>query len=126
MDLITAPDALLLPAGTRLVHIGPSKTGTTSLQAALWAGREAMLAQGVRHAGRTRNPASAVRAVAGQPSPTSEVKLPAMIHWHDLVREVRHAREPRVVISSELFAWAKPEVIRRSSTTSTRPGCTSR
>ena len=35
-------EALLVPVGTRLVHIGPSKTGTTSLQAAMWAGRGEM------------------------------------------------------------------------------------
>ena len=67
----TGPDGerLLLPEGTRLVHIGPHKTGTTSLQAALYAARPALLEQGVRHVGKTRNPASAVRAVTGQNAP---------------------------------------------------------
>jgi hypothetical protein len=106
-------DALLVPEGSRLVHIGPHKTGTTSLQAALWGARESMIAQGVRHAGRTRNPASAVRAVTGQPAATSEHTPPSISHWRDLVHEVGSAREPRVVISSEFFAWAKPDVIRR-------------
>jgi hypothetical protein len=106
-------DALLVPEGTRLVHIGPHKTGTTSVQAALWTGREAMLAQGVRHVGRTRNPASAVRAVTGQPAATSQDAPPSMGHWRDLVREVAAASEPRLVVSSEFFSWAKPDVIRR-------------
>ncbi len=109
----TADDALLVPEGTRLIHIGPHKTGTTSLQAALWTCREAMLAQGVRRVGRTRNPASAVRAVIGQPSSTSRDTPPSMWHWRDLVGAARRAREPRLVISSEFFAWATPEVIRR-------------
>ena len=29
-------DIPVLPEGTRLIHIGPHKTGTTSLQGALW------------------------------------------------------------------------------------------
>ncbi len=113
MDASAGGDPLLLPEGTRLVHIGPHKTGTTSLQAALWNGRPAMLEQGVRHVGRTRNPASAVRAVTGQASSTSVDTPPSIRHWHDLVREARGAREPRVVVSSEFFAWATPDVIRR-------------
>ncbi len=36
-----------LPAGTRLLHIGPHKTGTTSVQAALFAARDTMAAHGV-------------------------------------------------------------------------------
>ena len=104
---------LRLPDGTRLLHIGPHKTGTTSLQAALYAGRERMLEQGVRHLGKTRNPASAVRAITGQPAPDSRETPPPMRYWRDLVAEFRRAREPRVVVSSEFFAWAKPDVIER-------------
>ncbi len=104
---------LLLPEGTRLLHVGPHKTGTTSLQAALWAARPAMLAQGVRHVGKTRNPAVAVRAVTQQRSPTSDDAPSPMRYWRDLVGEFRRAKEPRVVLSSELFAWATPEVIER-------------
>jgi hypothetical protein len=103
----------LLPDGARLLHIGPHKTGTTSLQAALFASRAAMLEQGVRHLGRTRNPAAAVRAVTGQPAPTTPDRPPSMRYWKDLVGEFRRAREPRVVVSSEFFAWARPEVIER-------------
>jgi len=102
-----------LPDGARLLHIGPHKTGTTSLQAALFTARPALLEQGVRHIGKTRNPASAVRAVTGQPSPTSPTTAPSMLFWDDLVREFRLAKQQRVVISSEFFAWAKPDVIER-------------
>ena len=106
----TAP---LLPDGARLVHIGPHKTGTTSLQAALFGARAEMLAQGVRHAGRTPNPAAAVRAVTGQAAPTSRGSPPSMLFWNDLVGEVRRAGEPRVIVSSEFFSWATPEAIER-------------
>src|SRR5207249_2973145 len=46
---------LLLPEGTRLVHIGPPKTGTTAVQGAFHARRREVLAQGVRYAGRSRH-----------------------------------------------------------------------
>ena len=39
-------ESLLLPEGTRLVHIGPPKTGTTSLQRAFHGGRDAVRAAG--------------------------------------------------------------------------------
>ena len=104
---------MLLPEGTRLLHIGPHKTGTTSLQGALFAARPEMVAQGVRHVGKTRNPAAAVRAVTGQPAPTSTTEPPPIRYWSDLVRDVRRAKEPRAVLSSEFFAWAKPPVIER-------------
>jgi hypothetical protein len=106
-------DSLLLPSGVRLIHIGPHKTGTTALQGALWNARAEMRAQGVRHAGRSRNPSNAVRAVTGQPSPYSETDPPSIRAWDTLAREIRTAREPRVVVSSEFFAWARPDTIRR-------------
>ncbi len=112
-DPITQPGPLLLPEGTRLLHIGPHKTGTTAVQAALYSARASLLEQGVRHAGRSRNPASAVRAVTGQLSPYSDEETPPISHWRALVRDVTAAREPRVVVSSEFFAWAEPDVIRR-------------
>jgi hypothetical protein len=36
-----------------------------------------------------------------------------MLFWNDLVREIRRAGEPRVVVSSEFFSWASPEAIDR-------------
>ena len=104
---------LPLPEGVRLIHIGPHKTGTTAVQSALWNARPRLREQGVHHAGRSRNPSNAVRAVAEQPSPYSNDKPPSMNHWRDLVREIRGSRAPRVVVSSEFFAWAGPEQIER-------------
>ena len=118
MELTSSPDraqepSLLVPEGSFLVHIGPHKTGTTSLQAALWRGRPAMLEQGVRHIGPSRNPSNAVRSVTGQSSPYADDTPPPIRHWRSLVKEVNAAHDPRLVISSEFFAWAKPDVIRR-------------
>lgn len=102
-----------IPEGGRLIHIGPHKTGTTAIQAALWNARPAMLEQGVRYPGRSRNPSNPVRAVTGQASPYSTDTSPSMSYWNRLAGEIRSAREARVVVSSEFFAWASDDVARR-------------
>ena len=105
------PTDLILPEGTRLVHIGPPKTGTTTLQGAFHGGRDAIARQGVHYAGPTRQPMSAVLAVIGYPSPgTGEV--PSIKKWRRLVGEIRHAGEQRVVLSSERLSHSRPEAIR--------------
>ncbi len=108
----TAPDGLLLPEGTRLVHIGPPKTGTTSVQSAFDTGRDRLRDQGVHYAGRGRQPADAVLAVTERPSTTAATP-PPIGKWTSLLKEIDAAREPRVVISSEFFADARPDAIRR-------------
>jgi hypothetical protein len=105
-------DGLLLPEGTRLVHIGPPKTGTTSVQSAFDTGRGRLKPQGVRYAGRSRQPADAVLAVTERPSGLGPTP-PPMSRWTSLLREIEGAREPRVVISSEFFADAQSPAIRR-------------
>jgi hypothetical protein len=108
-----AADPLLLPVGARLVHIGPFKTGTTSLQAAFDAGREAASAQGVHYTGPTTQPTLPVLAVTGRTQTIYGAKPPSIRMWHGLVREVDLAREPRVVVSSEFFSDASAEAAAR-------------
>src|SRR5699024_7178771 len=55
-------DSLLLPERARLLHIGPMKTGTTSLQSAASKLRARLLAHGVRYPGVTMNHRRAVGA----------------------------------------------------------------
>ena len=106
------PDAY--PAGTRILHIGPHKTGTTTLQAALYSARAELSRQGVHVAGRNRHPMAAVLAATGRPAPNSQDReAPPRSKWNTLLREIRAAREPRVVLSSEFFADARPDAIRR-------------
>lgn len=112
MEPILSDAEVLLPVGTRLVHIGPHKTGTTSLQAALFAARPKLLAQSVRHVGPSRNPATAIQSVTGRPGAYAD-GTPPISHWRNLVREIRGADEPRLVLSSEFLAWAKPDAVRR-------------
>ena len=105
---------LELPPGARLIHIGPAKTGTTSVQAAMWAHRADLRQQGVRYAGRGRHSASATRSLIGRGSVFGEDGSPPPVRtWERLAREIRTADEPRVVLSSEFLSHAKDDTIRR-------------
>jgi hypothetical protein len=106
------PDGLLLPEGTLLVHIGPPKTGTSSVQFAFDAARTAIKAQGVHYAGRGPQPSEAVLAAAGLASDRATTPPPIGL-WRSLLRDINGAREPRVVVSSEFFADAEPAAVRR-------------
>jgi hypothetical protein len=108
----TRSSSLLLPAGTRLVHIGPPKTGTTGLQAALYRDRAALEAQGVHFAGRSRHSASAVAAAIGRRAHHRRTS-PSIWRWRLVLRDIRASRAPRVVLSSESFSYARPDAIRR-------------
>jgi hypothetical protein len=105
--------SLLLPTGTRVVHIGPPKTGTTTLQVAFHKCRDDVLAQGVRYAGRSSHSRAAALSVVRRPSHRLIKHPPPISKWHEIVREVRHAKEPRVLYSSELLADADDDTIER-------------
>lgn len=100
----------LLPERAILVHIGPHKTGTTTLQAAFHAGRGPLAAQGVMYAGGRRRPIEAVLALRG--ARAHRAAVPEMRHWSGLVNEARSATG-RVVISNEAFADASARAIAR-------------
>ena len=102
-----------LPTGTRLVHIGPHKTGTTAIQSAFHRNRTSLAEQGVHYAGSQRQPMQAAHAVTGKPSPYADGKVPPMRRWDSLLGEIRRAKADRVVISSEGFADADDEASRR-------------
>jgi hypothetical protein len=111
--VIRGESDLLLPAGSRLLHIGPHKTGTTSVQSAFHTHRDELAAQGVRYAGTQRQPMQAAHAVTGRASPYADGKTPPIRRWLALVREIRGAREDRVVVSSEGFTDADAAAVRR-------------
>ena len=102
----------LLGAGTRLVHIGPHKTGTTAIQGALHLGRERLAAQGVVYPGRGRQPLWPILAVTGQPALRGEPR-PEITYWDHLVHDICAAGDQRVVLSSEFFAEADDATARR-------------
>jgi hypothetical protein len=111
LDVDARPETV--PEGTILVHIGPPKTATTQVQAALYAARPALRRQGVRHAGASRHPAGSVHAVLGRASAFAGGVVPPITRWTNLVRAIHRAPEGRVVVSSEFFADAPPDAIRR-------------
>ena len=108
----------MLPAGARLIHIGPQKTGTTSLQPALFAARESLPEHG---AYVPRGSARRRRAgwVLGLPDkPPADDQSP----WEKLTKEVARAGDLRVCVSNEDFARARPEQIDRIVDGLSRPG----
>jgi hypothetical protein len=111
MTPTSTENPLLLPDGTRLLHIGPPKTGTTALQYAFHASRPECRAQGVRFAGVTHQPARAARAAMGIKDPLLG-RPPSRFYWRMLLWEVKRASERCVLISSESFAQAPPAAIR--------------
>jgi hypothetical protein len=107
-----AADHLQLQVGTRLLHIGPHKTGTTAIQGAFHLARDRLADAGVVYPGTGRQPLRSILAVTSQPALMGEPR-PRMAHWDYLVREVHAAGAQRVVVSSEFFAEADDEAIRR-------------
>lgn len=88
-----------------MLHIGPHKTGTTTLQGAFHRARGELAAHGVVYAGKGRQPAHAASAIAGG-VPVNSLEPPSLAHWKELCEEVSAAGSQRVVISSERFSNA--------------------
>lgn len=108
----TAAPVALLPAGACLVHIGPHKTGTTSVQSAFHLARRELAAQGVHYAGPDRHPVIAVQAAIESQVGSGRRGGP-IDRWRSLVAEIARHRAERVVISSEWFSDADDAAIRR-------------
>lgn len=105
-------DQLLLPRATRLVHIGPPKTGTTSVQSAFHTHRKQLRQCGVHYAGSSNQPAIAALAVAGGSGARGD-RTPRDEDWARLTDEVRDAGSRRVVVSSEYLSHADDRAARR-------------
>ncbi|MGK5530382.1 hypothetical protein [Streptomyces sp. URMC 129] len=96
---------MTLAPGTRLLHIGPHKTGTTALQGAFHQARANLRAHGVVYAGKGRQakePAVALTTAGPGAGPAA----PARTAWDALCEEVAGEAGYRVVISSEFFSNA--------------------
>ena len=98
-----------LPTGTRLLHIGPHKTGTTTMQAAFHHSRDELAAQGVHYAGKRAHSMAAAMASLNRALPTQS-STPTQ-RWDELVAEVKASPADKVVLSSEFYSDAKPERI---------------
>ncbi|SOD86654.1 hypothetical protein [Streptomyces sp. Ag109_G2-15] len=94
-----------LPAGTRLLHIGPHKTGTTAIQGALFAAKDRLPEYGVAFPAHSRHPMEAALAACARPAMMGDTR-PTDRHWTGLLEQVRATRTKTSVISSEFFADA--------------------
>ena len=112
MDAPPRVTDLLVPTGTRVLHVGAQKTGTTAIQASLVAARDGLPAQGVRVIGRERQPDHAVLAVLGRPTATG-APPPSPSLWDQLVGRFGTAAEPRTILSEENLSFADPATIAR-------------
>ena len=110
----TGHDPMTLPVGTRLLHIGPHKTGTTALQNTLIWDREKLPEQGLEYlvAGERRNANFAARAIRQRPTQKLESPDSVPMHlWTDLVKAAKSSTSDRVLISGEGFSDCNPEEI---------------
>lgn len=103
-----------LPPGSCLLHIGPPKTGSTSLQAALAARREELPAHGASYPGKGLRWKAATREAVGERALTNREGGRARKNqpWQRLTRAVAQQGDLRVCVSNEIFARASAETAR--------------
>lgn len=104
---------LTLPEGTRLVHIGPQKTGTTAIQVAMVEARERLAEHGVAYvtgAGHRPRRAAWALGIRGLPAGSQQ---PHIRHWERFAAAVATASARRVCVSNEDFGRATPDQIDR-------------
>ncbi|WP_020116350.1 hypothetical protein [Streptomyces canus] len=101
---VTAP----LPVGTRLLHIGPHKTGTTAVQGALFAAKAQLPEHGVVFPARSRHPMEAALAACARPAMMGDT-APTEKHWTRLLEQIGATGAMTSVISSEFFADAEDD-----------------
>jgi hypothetical protein len=94
-----------LPAGTRLLHIGPHKTGTTAIQGALFAAKDRLPEYGVVFPAHSRHPMEAALAACARPAMMGDTP-PTGRHWTRLLDQVGATGKRTSVVSSEFFADA--------------------
>jgi hypothetical protein len=105
--------ASLLADGTRLLHIGPHKTGTTSLQNSIRANREEILRQGVYYGAPEGRLASnrIARSLLRLPFKNPD-EVVGYEEWEDQVARVRESTAKRVIVSGEEFSFCEKKEIR--------------
>lgn len=100
-------DITPVPEGVRLVHIGPAKTGTTTLQGALHSRREELANHDVEYAGKRRHSRPAMVGIA-YASPPDGYPADVGKRWRRLAAGVHRSRARRVILSSEILARTSP------------------
>ena len=96
------------------VHVGMGKTGTTALQEFFWANREQLGQQGIHY------PEAGV--ISGAHHLLSPHIPPFLVDLGDYLKpeqwapQLSQVEEPRILISSELMAWAAQDLVREFCT----------
>lgn len=92
-------------SGSKILHIGPPKTATSSLQGAMHTSRDRLAEHGVVYAGRVRHSrGAATAAVFERVPPGRPTKI--LTRWQRLSGEVRTSEARVTVLSSETFSAA--------------------
>lgn len=100
------PGSFVLPPQAVLLHVGPHKTGTTTVQGSAFDARKRLARHGVLIPYDEPHPRSAVRAATGHRGVPGG-REPSMAAWQAVVGLVRQAHDKRVFVSSEMFATAE-------------------
>lgn len=100
------------PDGSVILHIGPHKTGTTTLQAGFHQNRDTLAEQGVIYAGKRKHSMIAAMAAASGSRLATAGRDSGAAAWRGLVDEVQTSSARQIVLSSEFYSEAKPERIR--------------
>lgn len=117
----------MLPPRTRLLHIGPMKTGTTAVQAAASSRREQLLANGVRYPGPWFNHRRQIGALTGwsvdvwrrsgklRPDllDVDTAGIPPREVWDELRTEIDNDTERRIFITHEFVSQADDAMAKR-------------
>jgi hypothetical protein len=100
-----------IPLGGLLLHIGPQKTGSTSIQESLHNAREELVGHGVFYPGPFPRQVEAGWAILGG-SPLGRTE-PRMEAWHELVEELRASTLSRRILSNEDLSRGDDAVVER-------------
>src|SRR5215212_4869223 len=111
MEFRSPRAALSLPVGSVLVHLGPYKTGTTSILKSLDIHREDLRRHGVLYPGTAHRQVRPGWALLER-TPRGVGPVPVRA-WEEMVEEIRVSDLSRVCISTEDLASARPKHIAR-------------
>jgi hypothetical protein len=113
---VSVGDVGPLEEGTHLLHIGPQKTGSTSLQFAMNDHRETLREHGVVYPGPDVRPRYALGAGLGYATPRGG-RRPSKPAWKDLLRQVADPTARVVCVSHEAFGRATDAQIEKTVAT---------
>lgn len=106
----------MVAEGTRndrpiILHIGPHKTGTTTLQAGLGQNRDRLREQGVVYPGRLPHELNAATAVSTKTVDPGQNLQTATDQWFGMLDEIRSADARVGILSSEFYSETPQERI---------------